>query len=121
MTTVLKSLATDEFLRISEFTLNPESLYSTLSRNPAVLETRRAVLAGEIGDEDVADFVARLIAGKPAGSIFEYDTTLAALAVALETVPEQWAHEYISGLASMEAPELPKSPKVARICIGKSC
>jgi hypothetical protein len=114
----LEALKSPSLLVLSSLGLSPKALHRVLQTSETVIALREAVLEGDVNDNDIVFFVGPLLAGEV---IFPYEISLIGLAVALETIPQKWANDYISGLYEIRIKELPMAWQVAEICLGNKC
>jgi hypothetical protein len=124
MSNALEALKNEDFSMLGAIKVTPQDLHATLQASKTVLSVREAIMDGEIDDNDVVLFVAPILAqlrNHDQEVQFPYEMALIGLAVAAETVPEKWAHEYLSGLAELRTKRIPMAWRIAEICLGNKC
>lgn len=94
-----------------------EGLRAFLSCRPEVIELRRAFEAEAIDSDDFHSFVNELLGHFRRGARFHAEGVIAALAVAIETLPARFAQEFLQDLARVKIAELPLAPRVARLSL----
>jgi hypothetical protein len=94
-----------------------EGLRSFLSSRPEVIDLRHALDAQAIDSDDVHSFVSELLGHFRRGTRFGEEPVLAAVAVAVETLPAPFAQEFLEDLARVRVAELPLAPRVARLSL----
>jgi hypothetical protein len=113
---VLEQLKSDEFAVGVGFLSTPRSLRQFLTRSREVLAVREALRQGAISEDAIRRFVSSLMADFRRGERFPHELALAALAVALETRPSDFAEEFVQDLARLDLEELSLCVRVAREC-----
>lgn len=117
MNIILKKLLSEEF-NGKYFPLDlTDSSYYKLSRDESVIELREALKSGVITwDElrEVVDHIADMI--KPGFSLGN-QTTLCAIAVAIEELPSQFTGEFFEVFSQSRAAAIGKISRMARRCI----
>lgn len=94
-----------------------EGLRTFLGSRPEVLEVRRAFKAEAIHADDIRSFVDDMFVDFARGSRFHGEVVIAAIAVAVETLPVRFAQSFLEDLARVRISELPLAPRVARLSI----
>lgn len=94
-----------------------EGLRVFLSSRDEVISLRRAFATEAIGPDDLREFVRRVLQRFAAGRRFGEESSIAAIAVALETHPAPFAEEFLSILSRVIAAEVPLASRVARLCL----
>lgn len=110
----LRALIEDEFLVDYGLLGNPRALQSALARSSQIAGVRGALSSGELDEAGLRRFVGELLRELRIGTLFPYDISLAAIAVAIRSRPTPFAEEYLGSLAELELAELPMSIRVAR-------
>ncbi len=110
----LRALALD--CRVSSIS-TAEGLRAFLGFRPEVIEFRRALDAQVLDDGDLRGFVSELLGQFVRGTRFPDESVLAAVAVAIETLPAQFAEQFLEDLARVRIAELPLAPRVARLSL----
>lgn len=108
------ALVDDEFLVDYGLLGNPRALQSALARSRQVSRIRDALANGEIDEDALRLFVGELLRELKIGTLFPYDVSLAALAVAIQSRPTAFAEEFLRSLAALKLVEMPMSIRVAR-------
>lgn len=111
---VLDRLASDEFVLSVGFLSTPSSLRRLLQRAKEVAEIRESLKQEAITDDTLRRFVSRLLEDFRRGERFVHELALAALAVAVERRPTDFADEYLHDLARLQIAELSMAIRVAR-------
>lgn len=114
---VLECLKSDEFAISAEAIATPEALRRHLLRSQEVRDIREALRQGAITETSIRTFVSSLMREFIAGKHFPHEMALAALAVALERRPTDFAEEFLLNLAKLKLAEMPMCIRVARICV----
>lgn len=117
MNKFLAALASDEFVIEIGFLLPPVALRRRLGRSRAVGEVARAVREGAITEAEVRAFTDSVAAEFRPGFLLPGELTLAAVAVALECCPQEFAEHYLCNLAQLRLSELGTAVRVARECL----
>lgn len=112
---VLEELKSDELELQLSFVSNPRAIHHALQRNSCVRKVRSAMNSGEVTEDTIRQFCAKLLRELRFGSRFEHEFALAAIAVALETRVTSFADEFILDLARLELAEMPVAIRVARV------
>jgi hypothetical protein len=114
---LLERLKAEDFAVSVGFLLPPRALRSQLHARSEVQDVSAALANGGLKEHAVREFVTSLLAGLCNGERFPHDLTLAALAVALEARPTEFAREYLQDLADLDVAEMSSSIHVARECL----
>ena len=114
---LLKFLLSDEFSDSVGFILPPAPLRLLLEKSRVVRNIERALRHRELTEAEIRDFAASLSREFKPGEALPGDLALAALAVALERLPADYAEEFIRDLARLRMAEMPTSTRVARECL----
>jgi len=111
---LLEHLRSDDFLYHRSFLiiLPPSSMRHVLQGSSFVQDINNAVKSGEITESDIREFATSINVKR--GELCSDDLALAALAVALEDVETDFAHEYINDLAALNICEISTGKYVAR-------
>jgi hypothetical protein len=117
MNPTLHALASDAFAVEIGFLLPSRALRIRLRRAAAVQRVELAVRLGAIGEADVRAFAAEMVRSFRPGSLLPGELALAALAVALESCPQDFAEEYICHLAKLKLSEMATAIRVAKGCL----
>jgi hypothetical protein len=99
------------------FTLPPAAMRYALSVSPLVREVKKAVRHGQITEEEIRGFTVELTSQFQQGQRLPGDFALAALCVAVEDLPADFAEELLYKLARLNLAELGLSSRVARECL----
>jgi hypothetical protein len=115
---LLDYLLNDEFADAVGFILPPSGFRLVLRRSDAVRRLTFAIRRGEVTEPMVRSFVSRIArsAGDGTGQI-PGDLALAALAVALENIQQDYAEEFITNLAKLRIAGLATAIRVAKECL----
>jgi hypothetical protein len=116
-TSLLDELTRDEFELAVGALVPPSSLRLVLQRNRLVQRIADAVRRGMLTEQNLRDFVSSRLAELRHGVPFEHDVAIAALGVALEGSPSQFAAEFLSELAGLAIAEMQQSILMARECL----
>ena len=114
---LLRQLLDDEFVISLGYVLPPAAMRLVLRRHPLVKKIRLAIRHGALAESDVTSFAADVTAPFQPGARLPGDLALAALAVALEDLPADFAEEYLYKLAGLRLAEMTNSIRVARECL----
>src|SRR5260370_8200009 len=104
MTDLLAMLRTSEFAESLGFVLPPAAMRIALHRSPTVRQIATAVRRGEIAEQAIRSFVNSLASEYREEKALPGDLALAALAVALEQVPTDYAEEFLCDLTRLLLP-----------------
>jgi hypothetical protein len=114
---VFEDLTSDEFILSAGLVSTPEALRRFLLRSHAIHGIRESLRQGLITDETIREFISSLMKEFSVGRRFAHEMALAALAVALERRPTNYAEEFLSDLAKLRLAEMPLCIRVARECL----
>ena len=114
---LLERLKSEDFDLSVGFLLPPRALRSQLQARQEVQDVIAALVNGGLKEHTVREFVTSLMGDFQNGERLPHDLTLAALAVALETRPTEFAREYLQDLADLDVAEMSSSIHVARECL----
>ena len=114
---VLDRLASEEFALAAGFLSTPSSLRQSLRHAKEVHEIHDALKQGAIDDDTLREFVSRLMQDFRRGERFPHQLALAALAVAVERRPTDFAEEFLHDLARLQIAELSTAIRMARECL----
>jgi hypothetical protein len=114
---LFERLTSDEFAISAGSISTPEALRRFLLRSKEVREIRESLRQGAITEETVREFVSSLMRAFHVGQRFVHEMALAALAVALERRPTDFAEEFLHDLSRLKLAELCLCLRVARVCI----
>jgi len=114
---VLEQLKSEEFALSIGFLSTPCALRRFLHRSEEVAATRRALREGAIADDTIREFVSLLMRDLRYGERFPHELPLAALAVALELRPTDFAEELLRDLSALRLAEMGLCIRVARECL----
>jgi len=92
-----------------------EGLQAFLRSRPEVVGLRTALACGELTAPEVEEFVRELLRSFAAGRKFSDEIVLAAIAVAVETLPGRFSEEYLGALSTLRIKEMPLAPRVASL------
>ncbi len=107
----------NEFSESLGFVLPPRAMRIALQRSRTVQQIAKAVRRGEISEQNIRAFVHLLTSEYQEGKGLPGDLAFAALAVALEQVPTDYAEELLCDLARLRLVEMMTSIRVARECL----
>ena len=116
---VLDALENDDLQSKASMISTSEALTKFLQRRIEVGELRGAVASGQVSVNMLREFVSRRLSSFEVGKRFPHEVSLAAIAVALERNPSEFAEEYISDLAGLEIRELPLAIRVGRFVLSR--
>ncbi len=114
---VLDQLTSDEFALSVGLLPTPSSLRRLLNRTKEVAEIRESLKQEAITDDTLRRFVSSLLQDFRRGERFVHELALAALAVAVERRPTDFAEEYLHDLARLQLGEISMAIRVARECL----
>jgi hypothetical protein len=114
---LLSDLTSDDFVVAAGMFAAPNALRRFLLRRPEIADIRNGLRDGAITEATIRDFVATLMKDFQPGKRFENELALAALAVALEKRPTDFAEEFLLDLAKLKLAEIPLCIRVARECL----
>ncbi len=114
---VLQRLQSEDFAVAVGFHSNPAVLRRRLARMPEVPAVREALQQGAITEETIRRFVSHLMEDFVRGEHFAHEDALAAVAVALETRPTNFADKFLRDLAQLKLAEMSLCIRVARECL----
>jgi hypothetical protein len=114
---VLEQLTSDEFFFSAAGLSTPSALRRFLGRRPEVAAIGEALLQGAITEDSLRRFVSRLTVDFRRGERFVHELALAALAVAVEKRPTDFAEEFLHDLARLRIAEVSMAMRVARECL----
>lgn len=117
MNRLLETLASEAFAVEVGFLLPPPALRRRLQRSSVVRQVAQAVRLGMITEADVRTFAEQMVRHFKPGYLLPGELALAALAVALEFCPQDFAEEYLCHLARLRLSELGTALRVARECL----
>lgn len=117
MNKLLQTLASEAFAVKVGFLLPPLALRRQLQRFEAVRQIERAVREGAITETEVQEFTGDVVRHFQPGFLLPGELALAALAVALQFCPQDFAEEYLCHLARLNLAELRTAIRVARECL----
>lgn len=118
MTLPLDALTSNEFIDTAQPISTDQALYHYLQRAPVVRELAKAIRADcSTPNDEIEQFVARLLHRFRPGRRFAFDASLAAVVVALELYPAPFATKFIEELAGAKVAEIPLAPRVARLVL----
>jgi hypothetical protein len=112
----LSRLCSNEFLTRYGFIATPPALRRALQRSGEVRAVRDGLNSGEITENTIRDFANNLLSNLRRGEPFEFEPTIAALAVVLEQRASPFADEFLTDLANLKLAEMKMSIRVAREC-----
>jgi len=113
---VFEDLTSDEFVISVGLVSTPEALRRFLLRSHAIHSIRESLRQGVITDETIRQFISSLMKEFSVGQRFVHEMALAALVVALERRPTNYAEEFISDLAKLRLAEMPLCIRIGREC-----
>lgn len=117
MTITLDTLLTAEFEDSLGFVLPPAAFRLVLHRSQVVRQLSKSIRRREITAKSIRRFVSEQVNQLKKGEWLKGDVALAAVAVALETIKDPVADEYLTTLGNLRVPEMPTSTRVARECL----
>src|SRR5690242_14745369 len=110
---VLESLLVEELHATAAAISGAPALRQFLAMRPVVRAVYGALVSGTLTDQNLRSFVEELLKDFRPRVLFPHDLTLASLAVALADRHTSFTEEYLRGLASLKAAEMPYAPRVA--------
>ncbi len=113
----LDTLRNDSFEQAAHSISTAEGARAFLGARREVIDIRRALTEGSITTDDVRAFVRELLTDFKGGKRFSGDLVLAAIAVAVESLPGQFADNFLKDLSMVEASETPLAPRVAVLAL----
>ena len=113
----LNQLLSEPFRAEVGFLLPPAALRRRLQRLSLVRDVHLAVRVGIVRCEHVRAFVTEATRDFRAGELLPNEAALAALAVALETCPQDFAEQYLLDLAKLKLAEVATAARVSRECL----
>lgn len=113
---LLEELAAEEFAIRLAFLSTPSALRACLRKTPEVNEVIQALGQGVITEEGIRAFVSVLLEDLRVGERLPHEIAIAALAVALETRPTNFAEEFLRDLSSLRLAEMGLAIRVANEC-----
>ena len=116
---VLQRLRGEDFSVAVGFHSNPAAVRRRLARMPEVAAIREALKQGAITEETIRRFVSHLTSDFVRGEHFAHEDALAAICVALEAQPTDFADEFLHDLARLKLAELSLAIRVARECVDR--
>jgi hypothetical protein len=114
---VLQRLRSDEFALSVGFLSTPGPLRRFLRQTEDVAAIRAALEQGAITDETLRAYVSSLMQDLRRGERFPHELAVAALAVALEMRPTEFAEEFLQDLSRLRLAEMSLCIRVARECL----
>lgn len=96
-----------------------EALRAFLEHRPEVASLRKAIEVGEVTSTDIKEYVNELLRSFSTGKKFAHEIDLAAISLALETLPGTFSAEYLEDLSRLQIQELPLAPRIARLCLAR--
>lgn len=116
---LLAALGTEDFEDRHFGIATVEALRSLLACSPEVRAIRDGLWQEAIREEDLEQFVSRLIGELRPGTQFNGDLQLAALAVTLERRATAFSEAFLQDLAGLKLAEMVLAPRVARLCLAE--
>lgn len=113
---VLEQLCSDDFAVSVGFHSNPAALRRRLARMGEVAAIREALQQGAISEQTIRRFVSHLVEDFTSGEHFVHEDALAALCVALERRPTDFAEEFLHDLSRLRLAEMSLCIRVSREC-----
>lgn len=113
----LNNLLTDQFVASLGFYSTPKGLYRALAGNEFVDDLILSIQTGQVTTDSIRSFVTEITRTFHRGEKFANENILAAICVALEELPNDFAEEFLIDLARVNVIEFPLAPKVAVICL----
>ena len=114
----LQRLRSDDFLDEMFAFSSAEGLRTFLRTRPEVSDLRRALVSGELVERDVEIFVRELLGALSPGKKFTEEIALAAIAVAIESLPGGFV-DYLEDLGRVRIQEMPLAPRVAALAVAE--
>lgn len=115
----LDSLCLERLVEAAFPVSSAEGLRALLRDRPEVVAVRRALMAGELTTGEVAAFVRATLRRLSPGKKLTEEVAVAAVAVALESLPGKFAVEFLENLAALRVQELPLAPRVAALALAR--
>ena len=114
---VLERLKSEEFAAEALFLSTASALRRFLAGRNEVAAITEGLRQGAIGDDTIRGFVSVLMRDLRYGERFPHEFPLAALAVALELRPTDFAEEFLHDLSALRLSEMSLCIRVARECL----
>ena len=115
----LENLMSDDFLLNVNWHSTGEALYDHLAESGYVASLRREIASSATSNEQIEQFVRELLRDFRRGAKFPWDTTIAAVAVALRYVPGDFATRFLGELSALRVAEIPLAPRVSAIALAQ--
>lgn len=112
---MLESLLAPDFIDAVSPVGTTEALVEAVAQRPEILQIRNGIYSGVVTEQEIRDFVSRLLGNFRRGERFSGDIPFCGLAAVLATVPTDYAEEFFSDMAAIDASELPASRRVAGV------
>ncbi len=110
----LEALTTDDFREQFLQIGSAEGIYHAMRRSLEVKSLNSGLREEAIGESQLDRFIRSLLKSFVPGQQFKDQVTIAAVAVACETINKKFARDYIDFLANMQASELSLASLIAR-------
>ncbi len=114
---LLDKIKSAKFLTSFGFELPTKAMRMVLLRTEEYTAINEALSQGELTDTSIREFVNELLREFRIGERFQYNVTLALLAVCLERRKTAFAEEYLRDLAVLSLSELSLSTRLAKECL----
>jgi hypothetical protein len=111
---VLTRLLSDDFDASVGFALPAPAMRRVLQQHGDVRAVWRALRRGEVPPSDFNKFVSLILGDFKRGERLAGDLALASLAVAVERIHDEFANEFLRGLAALRLEEVPIASRIAR-------
>ena len=115
--TYVKPLFSDEFEMKYGFVENPVALRLALLRAKEVLDFRDALHSGALVVDLLPELVAAIVSKFRVGTRLEDDTSLCAIAVAVEAISHPIVNKFITELSRVRATEFRRPASIASECL----
>jgi len=116
---VLRELLSDEFELAVGFVGTPSAAHWLLGRMPQVRAIRQSLRQEALTDETIRRFASGLLWDLRRGERLPHELAIAALAVALEMRPTDFAEEFLRDLSRLKLAEMSLCIRVARECLAR--
>ena len=114
---VLEDLTSEDLAVRLAFLSTPSALRACLQKTAEVAELTRELRLGAITEDGIKSFMSGLLEDLRIGERFQQEMAVAALAVALETRPTDFAEQFLRNLSGLRLAEMGAAARVARECL----
>jgi hypothetical protein len=113
----LAALKADAFEARLIGTSSPAAMRALIRRTNELNALAEDYRMGILSESTIRNFVDELLQTFTCGQRFSYTSALAALAVLMETIPLDFAEEFLLDLARLNRPEFAMANRVAKLCL----